>query len=117
MPTSAPTLGLDFVGTISDAPEFFRILSHSWPGRVLVISAYDSVDELVRDLEEFEIRYDKAIAVPHNRSKAEIIAEEDVAFYFDDRPANLRDVRQETFCFLVRNADNFDHHRGQWLVN
>lgn len=86
----AVTLGLAFVGTIPAAPEFFRILSRVWPGPVVIISQYDSVEELERDLEEFQIRYDKAVAAPHSMSNADIIRRENVAFYFDDRIGQVK---------------------------
>ena len=113
---SSLTLGLDFVGTISDSPEFFRILSRVWPGPVVIISGYDSVEELERDLEEFQIRYDKAIAVPHSMSKADIILEENVAFYFDDQVSNLSDVDKITTCFLIRNAGKFNDETCHWKI-
>ena len=117
MPTPpAPTLGLDFVGTISDAPAFFQILSRVWPGPVVVISCYDSVEELERDLEEFQIHYDRAIAVPPGMSKADVIRRENVVFYFDDQVSNLSDVSQATTCFLARNEDNFNFNTGRWKI-
>jgi hypothetical protein len=66
-----------FFGTISEWPEFFRIVSENWQGRVLVISNYDCVHELERDLEEYNILYERPIAVPHGVSKAEIIEKEE----------------------------------------
>lgn len=118
MPTPpAPTLGLDFVGTISAVPEFFRILSNAWPGRVVIISCFDSVEELEHELANFNIRYDKAIAVPLGVSKAKIIEEENVMFYFDDSVSNLHDIPEATATFLVRNEDNFNFNRGRWMIN
>jgi len=112
----ALTLGLDFVGTISDSPEFFRILSRVWPGPVVIISRYDSVEELERDLEEYQIHYNKALAVPHSMSNADFIRRENVAFYFDDQVSNLSDVDKITTCFLIRNADNFNDETYNWKI-
>ena len=86
----ALTLGLDFVGTISAATEFSRILSRVWPGLLVIISRYESLAELKRDHEEYQIRYDKAVAVTHSKSKADIIRLENVEFYFDDRIGQVK---------------------------
>ena len=83
---------------------------------MVIISCYDSVEELERDLEEFQIRYDRAIAVPRGISKADVIRRENVAFYFDDQVSNLNDVSQATHCFLVRNKDNFNFQVGRWKI-
>ena len=88
--SSSLTLGLDFVGTISAATEFSRILSRVWPGLLVIISRYESLAELKRDHEEYQIRYDKAVAVTHSKSKADIIRRENVAFYFDDRIGQVK---------------------------
>ena len=98
--TCSLTLGLDFVGIISASPEFFRILSRVWPGPVVIFSQYDSVEELERDLEEFQIHYDKAFAVQHSMSKADIIRRENVAFYFDDRIGQVK--------LPARHLDSFE---------
>jgi hypothetical protein len=33
-----PSIGIDIDGCIDEAPIFFRILSHNWPGDVFIIS-------------------------------------------------------------------------------
>jgi hypothetical protein len=64
------------------------------------------VHELERDLEEYNILYERPIAMPHGVSKAEIIEKENVEFYFDDQTSNLQDVRHNIACFHVFSADH-----------
>ncbi len=109
-----PVLGLDFVGTISDHPQFFHILTQIWKGKIVIISHADSVEELQLYLNEFGIRYDKAICVPPNRTKAEIIIEEKVDFYFDDVDQNHWDIPSHVSSFLVRGEGNFDFEKQRW---
>ena len=35
---AVPSIALDLDGTIDEAPEFFRVLSECWPGKVYVIT-------------------------------------------------------------------------------
>ncbi len=112
-----PVLGLDFVGVISDYPEFFEILSNLWTGKVVVISYFDSKEELEYHLRQFNIRYDKAIAVPHNTSKAKIIEDENVDYYFDDSFSNHNDLPSKVGSFLVRGDGNFDFGKQLWRID
>ncbi|TVS15306.1 MAG: hypothetical protein EA424_16430 [Planctomycetaceae bacterium] len=34
-----PTLGIDLDGTIDETPAFFQVLTKTWPGRVVIITA------------------------------------------------------------------------------
>lgn len=112
-----PVLGLDFVGTISDYPQFFEILSHLWQGTVIIISHVDNVEVLEPYLEQFNIRYDKAIAVPPNLSKADVIREEEVDYYFDDGVSNHNDIPASVASFLVRGIGNFDYSKKIWKMD
>lgn len=112
-----PVLGLDFVGTISDYPEFFEILTRFWQGTVVIISYCDTVEEIVPYLDRFNIRYDKIIAVSMDISKAKIIEEENVDFFFDDGVSNHEDLPENVASFLVRGIGNFDYSRKMWKMD
>ncbi len=112
-----PVLGLDFVGTISDFPQFFEILTSVWKGTIVIISFCDTVEEIVPYLHRFNIRYDKIIAVSKDVSKAKIIEEENIDFFFDDGAANHVDLPAKVASFLVRGIGNFDYSRKLWKMD
>lgn len=47
-----PTLGLDLDGCVDEAPSFFHILSHVWPGNVIVVTYRRDREKALADLEK-----------------------------------------------------------------
>lgn len=112
-----PVLGLDFLGTISDHPEFFSLLSNLWRGKVVIISHADNIEILQIHLNRFNIRYDKVICIPANMTKAQVVIEEGVDFYFDDGERNHCNIPASVSTFLVRGDGNFDFEKNRWKMD
>ena len=114
---SLPTLGLDIDGVITDAPEFFSEWSHSWPGRVVVITFRHDREKAIRDLDERKIRYDEVFLVNRFEQKAEVIRRERVSLFVDDQPEILKYIDQQTNVMLFRNEGNYDFKLGLWMFS
>lgn len=112
-----PTLGLDIDGVITDAPEFFSAWSHSWPGRVVVITFRQDRETAIRDLNEMKIRYDQLHLVGRFEQKAEVIQNEQVDLFVDDQPEILKHIGQETCVLLFRNEGNYDFDERRWMFS
>lgn len=110
-------LGLDLDGTITDAPEFFSVWTHSWPGRVVIITYRTDREKTIRDLEEHEIRYDDLVLVDRMDGKAALIAEYGVTMYVDDQPEMLKNVPAGVNVMLFRNEGNFDFGDERWMLS
>jgi predicted HAD superfamily Cof-like phosphohydrolase len=112
-----PTLGLDIDGVITDAPEFFSAWSHSWPGRVVVITFRHDREKAIRDLAERKIRYDQLYLVSRFEQKAQVIQNERVDLFVDDQPEILKHIGQEACVLLFRNEGNYDFDERRWLFS
>jgi predicted HAD superfamily Cof-like phosphohydrolase len=112
-----PTLGLDIDGVITDAPEFFSAWSHSWPGRVVVITFRLDREKAIRDLVERKIRYDQLHLVNRFEQKAEVIQNERVDLFVDDQPEILKHIGQEAWVLLFRNEGNYDFEERRWMFS
>ena len=110
-------LGLDLDGTITDAPKFFSAWTHSWPGRVVIITYRTDREKTIRDLEEHEIRYDDLVLVDRMDGKAAVIAEYGVTMYVDDQPEMLKNVPAGVNVMLFRNEGNFDFGDERWMLS
>lgn len=118
MSTSPPlTLGLDLDGCITDAPDFFRILSQVWPGDVIVVTYRRDRQKALDDLASYGIRYTETILVDAFEKKAEVIADRGIGVYFDDQPEMLKNVAPEVAVLLVRNEGNFDYDDRKWMLS
>ena len=113
----APTLGLDLDGCITDAPEFFSAWTHSWPGKVIVITYRRDRAKAIADLDERNIRYDEVVLVDRFEAKGEVIAEYGVTLYVDDQPEMLKNVPAGVNVMLFRNEGNFDFADQRWMLS
>ncbi len=113
----APTLGLDLDGCITEAPELFSAWTHSWPGKVIVITYRRDRAKAIADLDERNIRYDEVVLVDRMDAKAEVIAEHGVTLYIDDQPEMLKNVPAGVNVMLFRNEGNFDFDDQRWTLS
>jgi len=112
-----PTIGIDFDGTIDDAPIFFKTLTKNWPGDILCITMRDDRKKIQHDLDELEIRVDDIILVNAFEEKAKVIKEHGVSIFFDDQDEILNHVDENVTVFKIRNGGNFDYDRKKWLYS
>ncbi|HBJ38641.1 MAG TPA: hypothetical protein DDZ51_28605 [Planctomycetaceae bacterium] len=110
-------LGLDLDGVITDAPHFFSAWTHSWPGKVIVITYRRDRQKAIADLEERTIRYDEVVLVNRFEAKAEVIAEYGVTMYVDDQPEMLKHVPAGVQVMLFRNEGNYDFGDCRWMFS
>ena len=113
----APSLGIDLDGCVDEAPIFFQILTHTWTGKVFVISYRSDREKAEADLERYRIRYDELILVDSFDAKAEVIRENGILVYFDDQPEMVKNVTPSTNVMLVRNGGNFDFDDKLWMFS
>lgn len=111
------TLGLDLDGVITDAPEFFSAWTHSWRGRVVVVTFRHDKAKAVKDLEVRNIRYDEVILVNRFEDKAVVIAREKIDIFIDDQPEILKHIGQEVSVLLFRNEGNYDFEDRRWMLS
>jgi len=114
---SVPTLGLDLDGTITEGPKFFSAGTHSWPGRVVIITYRNDREKTMADLAQLEIRYDDLVLVDRIDGKAAVIAEYGVSMYVDDQPEMLKNVPAGVHVMLFRNEGNFDFADQRWMLS
>lgn len=112
-----PSLGIDLDGCVDECPLFFRVLTHSWPGKVFVLTYRSDRDKAVQDLAVFNIKYDELILVDSFDAKAEVIGKEGILVYFDDQPEMLKNIPEGTNVMLVRNGGNFDFEDKRWILS
>ena len=115
--TPIQVLGLDLDGCITEAPEFFSAWTHSWPGKVIVITYRRDRAKALADLDERNIRYDEVVLVDRMDAKAEVIAEYGVTLYVDDQPEMLKNVPAGVNVMLFRNEGNFDFGDERWMLS
>jgi len=112
----ALTLGIDLDGCCDESP-FFRLLTHVWPGDVIVVTYRRDSEKAVTDLENYGIRFDDVVLVDSFDAKAEVIAERGIAFYIDDQPEMLRNISPRVGVMLFRNGGNFDFSDKKWMLS
>ncbi len=119
LPTSCKqqVLGLDLDGVITEAAEFFSAWTHSWPGRVIVITYRRDRAKAIADLQEHKIRYDDVVLVDRFEAKAEVIAEQGVTMYIDDQPEMLKNIPPGVQVMLFRNEGNYDFDDRRWMFS
>lgn len=110
-------LGIDLDGVITEAPEFFALLSRVWPGQVVVITYRDDEAKTAAELASFGIRYHDLVLVRSFDAKAEVIREKGVDVYIDDQPEMVRAVPPEVKVLLFRNDGNFDFDSRLWMFS
>ena len=112
-----PSLGLDLDGTIDEAPVFFQLLSHRWPGKVFVITYRKDKAKAEEDVRNLNIRYDELILVNSFAAKTNVIADNGIAFYFDDQDEMTAGIPETVSVFKIRNGGNFDFDDKKWLYS
>lgn len=113
----SPSIGIDLDGTIDEAPIFFHLLTHRWPGKVVIITFRDDRAKAERRLAEFGIRYDELVLVRSLEAKAEEIRDRGILIYFDDQDEALKPVPHQVGIFKIRNGGNFDFDQRRWLYS
>ncbi|PQO27599.1 hypothetical protein C5Y96_18910 [Blastopirellula marina] len=113
----SPSIGIDLDGTIDEAPTFFRLLSHRWPGRVFIITFRDDRTKAEQRLAEFGIRYDELVLVTSLEAKADVIHRLGILIYFDDQDEAIQHVPHQVNVFKIRNGGNFDFDVNRWLYS
>lgn len=114
---ATPALGIDLDGCVDEAPLFFPTLTHSWPGKVYVITYRDDRAKAEHFLKRHNIRWDELILVNSFDGKAKIIADHGILVYFDDQPEMLRDIPASVNVLLVRNEGNYDFESKKWMLS
>lgn len=112
-----PTLGIDLDGCVDESPAFFSILSHVWPGDVIVVTFRSDRNKAVADLQKHGIRFTDVVLVRSFDAKAEVIAERGISFYIDDQPEMLKNVAANVAVMLFRNEGNFDFADRRWMFS
>ena len=111
------TLGLDPDGVITESPEFFSTWTHSWPGRVIVITYRQDRQKAIEDVESRNIRYDELVLVDRFDGKAAVIQDKGVHVYIDDQPEMLKNISGDCRVMLFRNEGNFDDDDSKWMMS
>jgi hypothetical protein len=112
-----PTLGIDLDGCADESPTFFNILSHVWPGDVIVVTFRRDKEKAIADLKKHGIRFTDVVLVNSFDAKAEVIAERGISFYIDDQPEMLKNVSANVGVMLFRNEGNFDFEDRKWMFS
>ena len=112
-----PTLGIDLDGCVDEAPSFFNILSHVWPGDVIVVTYRSDREKAIADLEKHGIKFTDVVLVNSFDAKAEVIAERGISFYIDDQPEMLKNIPPDVAVMLFRNEGNFDFEDKKWMFS
>jgi hypothetical protein len=112
-----PSIGLDLDGTIDEAPIFFTVLSHCWPGKVFVITFRTDREKAVADLEKLDIHYDELVLVGSLAEKAKVVMDLGILAYFDDQDECLQGIAAIRNVFKIRNGGNFDFEAQKWLYS
>ena len=66
---------------------------------------------------KFGVRYDEVILVDRSEGKAVVIAEKNIAVYFDDQDEMLQHIPSNVVVFKIRNGGNCDFESRQWLFS
>ncbi|HEX6813298.1 MAG TPA: hypothetical protein VF384_16885, partial [Planctomycetota bacterium] len=114
-------IALDIDGTITEAPQFFSLLTRTLRGaRVTVVSFRQDDVEARRLLTELDIRYDTLVLIndpelgnrdePWEAWKAGLVARLGVDVFFEDMPEVVRLVRAPTKVFMP-----CDQSMREWL--
>ena len=111
-----PTLGIDLDGTITENSLLFHVLTHNWPGRVVVVTYRDSIEQTVKDLEKLYIKYDKVV-LASSMDKSSIIRDYEIDVYIDDQDEMTQNIPESVTVLKMRNAGNFDFEDKKWLYS
>lgn len=111
---SAPTLGLDLDGTITESLEFFRLLSNVWPGAVVVVTYRTDYTKTVIELDRYGIHFDKLVLVA-KLDKSQVIVDNKIDVYVDDQDECLVNIPPSVTVLKIRNGGNSQD--GKWCYS
>lgn len=111
---NAPTLGLDLDGTIDESPEFFRILSCTWPGKVIIVTYRKDKAKAETDLKKYNIYFDQLV-LADNLDKSSIIKSLNINVYVDDQDECIQNIDPSVAVMKFRNNGNFSN--GKWYYS
>ena len=109
-------IGIDLDGTISEYPEFFKLLSRAMARagcRIYVVTDRMPGTEasVARELQMYGITYH---VIKITAEKAGYILREGISILFDDMDEYFLDLPEEVAVFKVRQKYNFDFGRKRW---
>ena len=110
----APTLGLDLDGTIDESPDFFRILTATWPGKVIIVTYRKDADKAANDLQKLSIYYDRLV-LANSLDKSELIKSLGIKVYIDDQDECIQNIDGCISVMKFRNGGNFSN--GKWMYS
>lgn len=112
-----PTLGIDLDGCVDESPTFFSVLSHVWPGDVVVITYRNDRNKAIADLWNHKIKFTDVVLVNSFEAKSTVIEERSISFYIGDQPEMLKNVPAKVGVMLFRNEGNFDFEDQKWMLS
>ena len=112
-----PTLGIDIDGTIDENPQFFKMLSQTWPGRVVIITCRNDRRKTTTDLKTWDIYYDHLVMVGRLSDKPRHIEENKVDIFIDDQDECLQNMPPNVTIMKIRNGGNYDYNNHKWLYS
>lgn len=112
-----PAIGIDLDGTIDEAPGFFTDLSHSWKGKVYIVTYRDDAEKARADALKHGVRCDEVILVKDFEEKSKRIRQLGIEYFFDDMDEVIQHVKPECKVFKVRNEGNFCFDSKKWLYS
>lgn len=112
-----PTLGIDLDGCVDEAPSFFNIITHLWPGDVIVVTYRSDLEKTIADLKKYKVRYTDVVLVRSFEAKAATISERGISYYIDDQPEMIKHIPAHVGVMLFRNAGNFDYEDHRWVMS
>lgn len=109
-------IGVDLDGTISEYPEFFKLLTRAMAGagcEVYIITdrAPGTETEVRGELQKYGITYH---VIKITREKAGYILNEGISVLFDDVDDYFLELPEEVAVFKIRQKYNFDFTLNKW---
>lgn len=112
-----PALGLDFDGTITDAPVFFSLLARIWEGPVYIVTYRDNEEATLKEAASLGITNAKVVLVNSFAQKAQVIKDLNIKVFFDDMDEVITHIPADCVVFKIRNEGNYDFSDGKWLYS
>jgi uncharacterized HAD superfamily protein len=112
-----PTLGIDIDGTIEESPQFLKVLSNTWPGRVVIITCRNDRVKAAADLSKWGIYYDHLVLARLLSDKPKQIADNHVDVFIDDQDECLQDIPEHVTVMKIRNGGNYDSDMQRWFYS
>ena len=109
-------IGVDLDGTVSEYPEFFKLLTKAMAEagcKIYVITdrARGTESAVKVELERYGITYH---VLKITGSKARYILDEGISVLFDDVDEYFLGLPEEVAVFKIRQKYNFDFNRKRW---